>query len=162
MGGLRFEDYRVTNPAAVQFDAAQRAKELSAIGSATAATLCKAPPAFTGSAATITFDKSSVVAQIYWKAPAASFSPSEFMDVQFSNFSTSNGYTSPRLGFRMVRQTAQDGTEIPQYQILIQGGLPDVNVGFSVDPVSKTASVVGTVPSSDLLRSVILGVFVNA
>jgi hypothetical protein len=31
MGGLRFEDFKVTNPTAVQFDPAQRLKELAAI-----------------------------------------------------------------------------------------------------------------------------------
>jgi uncharacterized protein (TIGR03437 family) len=170
MGGLRFEDYRVTNPAAVQFDPAQRQQELAAMGSSNAATLCKAPPAFTGPAPTITFDKSTVEAQVYWITPAASFSPSEYMDVQFSNLTTSNGYTSQRFGFRMTRQVAPDGSEIPQYRFEVAEragldivGLPaGASTVFTVDPVNKTASISGAVPASDLLRGAILGVLVNA
>src|ERR1700692_2219694 len=93
-GGLRFEDYKITNPAAVQFDPQQRLKELAALGPSTANTLCAAPPTFTTPAPTITFRNDSVQAQIYYVAPAASFSPSEFMDVQFADFTASNGYTS--------------------------------------------------------------------
>jgi hypothetical protein len=72
----------------------------------------------------------------------------------------------------MIRVVAENGTEIPQYNIQIQGGnaglenipgLPaDSGVGFGVDPLSGTASVIGTVPSSELLRGAILGVFLNA
>ena len=41
MGGLRYEDYKVTNPAAVQFDPTQRVQELAALGTSTADTLCE-------------------------------------------------------------------------------------------------------------------------
>ena len=173
IGGLRFEDYKVTNPTAIQFDPAQRMKELAALGTSTANTLCEAPPAFTTPAPTITFDKSSVVGQIYW-VPVGPLdnAPFEFMDVQFSNFTASNGYASPHFGFRMIRQLAPDGTEVQQYQIQMQegnaglqniAGLPGgAGTGFRVDPVSKTATVIGTTPSADLLRGAILGVFLNA
>ncbi len=65
MGGLRFEDYKVVNPAAVQFDPAQRLKELTALGTATADALCDAPLSFTAPAPTVTFRSDSVVAQIF-------------------------------------------------------------------------------------------------
>jgi hypothetical protein len=64
IGGLRYEDYKVTNPLAVQFDPAQRLRELSALGTSTTDTMCKTPPVFTSPAPTITFDKTSVAAQI--------------------------------------------------------------------------------------------------
>jgi hypothetical protein len=42
IGGMKFEDYNVTNPAAALFDSTLRLKELAALGSSTAATLCQA------------------------------------------------------------------------------------------------------------------------
>ena len=96
MQGLRFEDYKVTNPAAVQFDPAQRLQELAALGTSTADALCQDPPSFTLPAPTITFDNTTVVGQIYWVPVGPSDnSPFEFMDVQFSNF-TSRQITEPR------------------------------------------------------------------
>jgi uncharacterized protein (TIGR03437 family) len=172
IGGVRYEDYKVTNPLAVQFDPAQRLKELAALGTSNTDTMCEAPPIITSPAPTITFDKTNVVAQIYWVTPVASFSPSEFMDVQFSSFTASNGYTSQTFGFRMVRQVDANGNEIPQFNIQVQAGNPGLEnvpglaagtgVGFGVDPVGMTASVIGVVPSQELLREAILGVFVNA
>jgi hypothetical protein len=97
MGGVRFDDYRVTNPSAVQFDPALRLKELTALEPSNAAALCAAPPTFIAPAPTITFDQSSVVGQIYWTNPTASFTPSEFMDVQFANLKASNGFTSQKF-----------------------------------------------------------------
>jgi uncharacterized protein (TIGR03437 family) len=97
-------------------------------------------------------------------------SPFEFMDVQFFNFAASNGYTSPHFGFRMIRQILSGGSESPEFYIQIQqgnGGLENLAgipplIGFSVDMAGHTASVVGTVPSSDLLSGAILGAFLNA
>jgi hypothetical protein len=43
IGRLKLEDYKVTNPSAVQFDPAMRQKELAALGASTAATLCQNP-----------------------------------------------------------------------------------------------------------------------
>jgi hypothetical protein len=171
MGGIRFEDYKITNPAAVQFDPAQRVKELAAMGPAIAATMSAAPPAFTTPTPTIAFNNSSVQAQIYYRPQAGSAgSDMEFMDVQFSNFTASNGYTSPNFGFRMVRQFTATESEVPQFQIQIQAGNPGltgvagipVAIGFVIDPVGKSASFIGTMPSSAQLRQAILGVFVNA
>ena len=65
IGAVRYEDYKVTNPLAVQFDPAQRLKELPVLGTSTTDTMRKTPPVFTSPAPTITFDKTSVVAQIY-------------------------------------------------------------------------------------------------
>jgi hypothetical protein len=170
MGGVRFEDYKVTNPTAVQFDPAQRLKELEVLGASTADTMCQAPPSFTTPAPTITFDPTSVTAQIYW-VPVGPIdnSPFEFMDVQFSNFTASNGYSSPHFGFRMIRQILLDGTEAGWYQIQMQqgnAGLINITgltaVGFMVDPVGQTASVVATIPTLVGLRQAILGVFLNA
>ena len=170
MGGLRFEDFKVTNPAAVQFDPAQRLKELAALGTSTADTMCQAPPSFTTPAPTITFDPTTVVAQIYW-VPVGPIdnSPFEFMDVQFSNFTASNGYSSPQFGFRMIRQILLGGKEAGWYQIQMQeGNAGTLNiaglsaVGFMVDTVGQTASVIATIPTSALLRQAILGVFLNA
>src|SRR4051812_35003327 len=61
IAGLRIEDYKVANPAAVQFDPAVRLKELAALGPSTTATLCLAarPPALVGQVPSITFDKTS-------------------------------------------------------------------------------------------------------
>lgn len=172
IGGLRYEDYKVTNPLATQFDPAQRWNELVALGTSNTDTMCEAPPVFTSPAPAITFDKNSVVAQIYWVTPVASFSPSEFMDVQFSNFTASNGYTSQKFGFRMIRQVDSNGNEIPAFNIQLQAGNPGLEnvpglaagsgVGFTVDPVGMTASAIGTVPSQQSLREAILGVFENA
>jgi hypothetical protein len=171
MQGLRFEDYKVTNPTAVQFDPAQRVKELAALGTSAEGTLCEAPASFTTPAPTITFGADSVQAQIFYMTPAASFSPSEFMDVQFANFTASNGYTSPTFGFRMTRQLALDGSEVPQYVMMVQAGdkgLENVSglfpggTGFQVDPSAKTATFSGNLPSSALLRDAILGVLANA
>lgn len=173
MGGLRFEDFKVTNPTAVQFDPAQRLKELAALGASTADTMCQAPAAFITPAPTITFDPSTVVAQIYWVpvGPVDS-SPFEFMDVQFSNFTASNGYSSPHFGFRMIRQILENGSEAGWFQIQLQAGNAGLQniaglaggagVGFMVDTAGKTASVVGTIPASALLREAILGVLLNA
>src|SRR5256885_14837853 len=77
MGGIRFEDYKVTKPSAVLFDPAQRLKELAGLGPSAARTMCAAPPTFVTPAPTITFDKSTVVGQIYWKDPTAGLTPSE-------------------------------------------------------------------------------------
>lgn len=172
MGGVRFEDYKVTNPSAVQFDPSERLKELTQLGPSTAAAMCAAPPTFVAPAPAITFDPDSVVGQIYWRNPTASFTPSEFMDVQLFNLKTSNGFASQKFGFRMIRVVAENGTEIPQFNIQVQAGnaglenIPGLasgaGVGFTVDPVNRTASVIGTVPASDLLRGALLAVFLNA
>jgi hypothetical protein len=171
MGGVRFEDYKITNPAAVQFDPAQRLKELAALGASITNTLCAAPQkVFTIPAPTITFDKNSVQARIYYVTPTASFTPSEFMDVQFSNFTASNGYTSPTFGFRMDRLENADGSEAPQYKFDIAVGNPGLEnvpglpagAASNVDPVNKTASAIASALDSDLVRQAILGVFVNA
>src|ERR1035438_7097313 len=53
LGGVRYEDYKVTNPAAVQFDPGQRLTELAALGASTADALCESPPTFTIPAPTI-------------------------------------------------------------------------------------------------------------
>jgi uncharacterized protein (TIGR03437 family) len=171
MGGVGFEDCKVTNPSAVQFDPAQRMKELAALGPSIADALSQAPPTFTTPAPTITFDPSSVVGQIYWvPIGPEDGAPFEFMDVQFSNFAASNGYTSPHFGFRMIREVVASGAEASWFNIQIQAGnagltnipgLPS-GVGFQIDTVGQTASVFGTVPSSELLREAVLGVFVNA
>ena len=171
MGGVRYEDYKVTNPTAVQFDPAQRLNELAALGSSLADTLCQAPPTFTTPAPTIAFDPTTVVAQIYWvPVGPADGAPFEFMDVQFSNFAASNGFTSPHFGFRMIREVIASGTEASWFNIQIQAGnagltnipgLPS-GVGFQIDTVGQTASVFGTVPSSELLSGAVLGVFLNA
>ena len=171
MGGLRYEDYSVTNPTAIQFDPAQRLAALAALGTSTSDSMCAAPPAFPSPAPTVTFDKTTVMGQIYWVPVGPSDnSPFEFMDVQFSNFAASNGYTSPHFGFRMIRQILLDGSESPEFYIQIQQGnaglenlvgIPGL-IGFLVDTAGHTASVVGTVPSSDLLSGAILGIFLNA
>lgn len=176
MGGVRYEDYKVTNPAAVQFDPAQRLKELAALGPSITDTLCAAPPVFTTPAPTITFDEDNVQAQIYYRPAPLSGSDGvalEFMDVEVSNFTASNGYTSPSFGFRMVRQLSSAGSEATTYQIQIQPGNPGVynvvglegggsGVGFAIDTVAQTASFFGVSPSSDLLRQAVFGIFVNA
>ena len=170
MGGIRFEDYKVSNPSAVEFDPAIRMQELTMFGPSTAAAVCAAPPTFVPPAPTITFDPGSVVAQIYWKDPTANFTPSQFLDVQFTNFKASNGFASGTFGFRMIRGAG--GTDLPGYNIQIQAGNaglenipglpPNLGVGFAIDPVNQTASAFGTVPASELLRGAILGVFLNA
>lgn len=172
MGGVRYEDYKVTNPAAVQFDPALRVKELAALGTSTADALCDAPPTFTTAAPTITFDKTSVGGNIYWvPIGPTDNAPYEFMDVQFSNFTASNGFSSPHFGFRMIRQFAPDGSEIPQYSIFVQAGDPGLQnvsglfgngTGFEIDPPGQSATFIGAMPASALLRDAILGVLVNA
>jgi len=172
MGGLRFEDYKVTNPAVVQFDPARRMKELAALGTSTADTLCEAPPTFATPAPTITFDKTTVGGNIYW-VPVGPLdnSPYEFMDVQFSNFRASNGFSSPHFGFRMIRQLAPDDSEIPQYSMFVQAGDPGLQnvsglfgngTGFEIDPTGQSATFIGAMPASALLSNAILGVLVNA
>jgi len=166
IGGVRYEDYKVTNPLAVQFDPTQRMQELAALRTSDTDTMCEAPPVFTSPAPTITFDKTSVIAQIYWQTPAASFDPAEIMTVQFSGFAASNGYTSQNFALEMTRQVDANGNEVPQFYMWTFGNIPGLapgtRVGFSVDPVAKTASVVGTVPSDQSLQGAILGVFENA
>lgn len=169
IGGVRYEDYKVTNPLAVQFDPVQRSQELAALGTANADIMCQVPLAsYTLPAPSITFDKTSVVAQIYWRTPDTSSSPSEFMDVQFSNFTASNGFTSKTFGFRLLRQVDSNGNEMPQFQIDVQAGNPGLeNVvpggggGFVIDPVAMTASTHG-LPSPAMQRQAILGMFLNA
>jgi hypothetical protein len=171
IGGLKFEDYKVTNPTAIQFDPALRLKELAALGPSTAATLCQAQllSPFTDPAPSITF--SNVKAQIYWRAPVPTFNfPIEFMDVQFTDFKASNGYTSPSFGFRMNRQLNLDGLPISEYRLALQFGNPGLqdvaglpgSIGFLIDPLLKNATFLGTAPSSELLRQAIYGVFVHA
>jgi uncharacterized protein (TIGR03437 family) len=172
MGGVRYEDYKVTSPAAVQFDPAQRVKQLAALGTSTADTLCDAPPTFTTPAPTITFDKTTVAGNIYWvPVGPTDNAPYEFMDVRFSNFTASNGFSSPQFGFRMIRQLALDGSEIPQYSIFVQAGDPGLQnvsglfgngTGFEIDPAGQSATFIGAMPASALLRDAILGVLVNA
>ncbi len=173
MGGVRFEDYKVTNPSAVQFDPVQRLNELAALGPTIADALAQAPPTFTTPAPTITFDPTSVVAQIYWvPVGPADNAPAEFMDVQFSNFMASNGYTSPQFGFRMLRTILASGAEASFYNIQLQAGNPGLTnipglpsgagAGFQIDTVGQTATVIGTVPSSELLSGAVLGVILNA
>lgn len=111
IGGLRFEDYKVTNPAAVQFDPAIRLKELAALGS-NASTMCQTSATFVGQAPSITFDKTSVVGQIYWVPVGPSDgNPFEFMDVQFKNFTASNGFSSPNTPYIASRSKSEEGTE---------------------------------------------------
>lgn len=174
MGGVRFEDYKVTNPAAVQFDPSQRVQELAALGTTTADALCDSPPSFTTPAPTIKFDTSSVQTNVYWVpvGPADNL-PFEFMDVQFSGLTVSNGFSSPNFGFRMFRPLSQDGsTEGTWYNIQFQGGNPGLLnipglpsstiVGFTVDLAGKTATAFGPIPTSVPLREAILAVVLNA
>jgi uncharacterized protein (TIGR03437 family) len=171
MGGVRFEDYKIANPTAVQFDPAQRVKELEGLGTSKADALCGSPSIFASPAPTITFNAGSVQAQIFYRTPSASFSPSEFVYVEFTNFRASNGFSSPTFGFQMVRQEALDGSEIPQYYMWVQAGDPGLQnvsglfangTGFEIDPVGKNATFNGAMPTSALLRDAILGVLVNA
>ncbi len=171
VGALKLKDYRITNPATVLFDPAVRLKELAAIGAASTDAMCHTPPAFAGSPPSITFDKATVTGQIYWvPLGPANGDPFEFMDVQFSNFTASNGFSSARFGFRMIREILKDGTESTMYQIQVQPGnsglenIPGLTsgVGIQVDPSTGLVNNLGKVPSSDLLRAAIFGVFVNA
>jgi len=170
IGRLRFEDYKVTNPLAVQFDPAQRAKELAALDPANVDLMCRASAnAYTLPAPSITFDKASVVARIFWQTPDTSSSPSEFMDVQFSNFTASNGFTSKTFAFRMLRQADAQGNEVPQFRYdMVAGGpglenlAPGSGGGFIVDPVAMTASVRGFPNASVIQRQAILGMYLNA
>lgn len=167
IGGLKFEDYKVTNPSAVQFDPAVRLKELAALGPSTAAILCGTLPEFISPAPTITFDTTKVQAQIY--SNTTPFARLQFVDAQFTDFRASNGYSSPSFGVRMVRTYNPDGTVAPQYGIQVQqgnAGLGNVEgltpgVGFNIDPTVKSATQVGTVPSLESLRQAIFGVFAH-
>jgi uncharacterized protein (TIGR03437 family) len=169
IGGIRYEDYRVTNPLAVQFDPVQRSKQLAALDPANVDLMCRVPSAsYTLPAPSITFDKTSVVAQIYWQTPANSSSPSEFMDVQVSNFTASNGFTSKTFGFRMLRQVDGQGNEVALFRFDVAAGAPGLGGvvpggggGFEIDPVAKTASIHG-LPSPALQRQAILGMYLNA
>jgi hypothetical protein len=171
IGGLRFEDYKVTNPTAVQFDPAVRLKELAALGPSITSILCQTPLGFADPPPTITFDKNTVKGQIYWVPVGPSDgNPFEFMDVQFSNFTASNGYSSPQFGFRMFRELSKAGVEYPQYKITVQPGNPGLQnvaglttgVGLLMDSSIQTATLAGTAPSSDALRQAIFGAFVNS
>jgi uncharacterized protein (TIGR03437 family) len=167
IGGLRFEDYKVTNPKAIQFDPALRLSELAAIGPSTAQTLCQAPPQFTTPAPSITFN--NVQAQIRWQPAGNSFPDLQWLDVEFANFSASNGYTSPTFGFNMNRGVNLDGTLERQFSVYVHvgnSGLENVagltdHVGFVVDPVARTAAFSGTVPPSAMLRQAVFGLLAN-
>jgi hypothetical protein len=167
IGGLKIEDYKVINSSAIQFDPAVRLQELSALGTADSDALCETPPAFIGAPPTITFDPTSVKAQIYENTTG--IGPLEFVDAEFNNFTASNGYSSPTFGVRMTRQYSGSG-EAQVYQIQIQVGnpglqnVPDIpgGVGFSIDPVGMTATQIGTLSSSPSLNQAMLGVFANA
>ncbi|HLK62366.1 MAG TPA: alginate lyase family protein [Bryobacteraceae bacterium] len=167
MGGLRFEDYKVTNPKAVQFDPATRSVELAQLGTSTAQTLCQAPLTFDTPAPTIVFN--NVQAQIRYNAGSNGSSDQQFLDVEFANFSASNGYSSPSFGLKMTRNVASNGAVASQFSIGVHAGNPGLEnvvglvgeVGYSIDPVNLTASVYGNVPSDLLLRQTVFGVLAN-
>ena len=89
------------------------------------------------------------------------------MDVQFSNFAASNGYTNKSFGFRMVRQVDTSGHELPAFNIQLQAGNPGLQnvqglssgsgVGFGIDLADMAAFLAGTVPSDPSLSEAILG-----
>ena len=160
MGGLRFEDYRVTNPKAIQFDPMTRSAELAQLRSSTTQSMCQAPPVFSSPAPTITFN--DVQAKISYDGVGQS------LDVQFSAFTASNGYANPSFGFTMKRGFSGDGTVQSQYHVYLNSanaGLQNVagldHVGFTIDPVARTALLFGIVPSSSPLRQAIFGVFTH-
>jgi hypothetical protein len=160
MGGLRFEDYKVTNPRAIQFDPLTRSAELAQVGSAAAQLMSKAPPAFTSPAPTVTFG--NVQAQIWYDGVGQS------LDVQFDTFTASNGYASPSFGFTMKRGFNGDGTVQSQYRVYLNSANPPLQkvagleaVGFTIDPVARAALLFGTVPSSAPLRQAIFGLLTH-
>jgi hypothetical protein len=165
IGGLKFEGYKVTNPAAISFDLSVRLKELAALGPDITAALCQTLPTFTDPAPTITFNKTNVKGQIYQRTTGVG--PLEFVDAQFTDFKASNGYSSPSFGVRMTRQYNADGTEAAPFQIQVQNGNPGLEnvaglpagVGLLMDPTDQTATLVGTLPTSNSLAQAIYGVF---
>ncbi len=166
MGGIRYEDYKVTNPNAVEFDPAQRSKALAALGPATAQILCQAPPEFTTPAPTITF--SNAQAQIHYNPPPTD---QQQVDVSFSNFTASNGYASPSFGFSMSQGFNADGSVQPQFQVYVHPdnpGLEQVSgltsvAGYTINPPGQSASLLydNPAPSDALLREAVLGAFTH-
>jgi hypothetical protein len=164
MGGLRFEDYRVSSPTSIQFDPARRLTELAAMGPAVAKTLCAASPVaeFVNTAPTITF--SDVRAQIREVALPSGMTI-EFLEVLFANLSTSEGYTSPSFGFKMSRDR---GTS--EVRIAFRPGNPGLvdvigltnEVDFAFDPIGQTAHFDGPLPVSAPLRQALFAIFLNA
>jgi uncharacterized protein (TIGR03437 family) len=167
IGGIRFEDYKVTNPKAVQFDPALRLNELAALGNSTATTLCQSSPSnsYILSPAAISFNNVKAGIRENPFANGSSITLQEFLDVEFANFATSGGYTSPTFGLKMARNR---GTA--EYVIEIHPGNPGLNnipgltetLGYTIDPVTQTANSWGSPPVPVLLRQAVFAVLMNA
>ena len=169
IGGLRWEDYKVTNPKAIQFDPSIRLTELAALGPSIAQTLSVANPQapYIDSAPSISFSNvTATISEVSYTVGNTAFL-SEFLIVLISNFSTSDGYSSPMFGFKMSRNRGSS-----QVYIGFKPGNPGLEqvagltseVGYSIDPVPQTATFVtigGPVPSSPLLRQALFGIFLN-
>jgi hypothetical protein len=167
MGGLRFEDYRVTNPKAIQFDPARRSVELALLGSSIAQTMCQAPLGFVTPAPTITFN--NVQAHIRYTVANGATPDQQFLDVEFADSSASNGCTSPSFGLKMTRAVSQDGLVDNKFRVELHAGNAGLQnvvglvdaVGYTIDPINPGAYFYGTVSSSLMLRQAVFGVLAN-
>jgi len=167
MGGIRFEDYKVTNPKAIFYDPALRLKALAALGAAKTQTLCQSSGAIPFLLSPVSITYNNVLADIR----EVSFSSGngttvqEFLDVQFENFATSAGYSSPTFGLKMARDR---GSTV--FAIEIHPGNPGLSnipgltnvIGYNVDPVGGTAVLYGAPPASVELEQAVFAVFLNA
>jgi hypothetical protein len=166
MGGIRFEDYRVTNPAAVQFDPALRLQSLAALGTATAQAFCTANPqaTFIVSPPTISFTGATAqISEVSYQSGSTTV-VQEFLSFQFNNFTASNGYSSAMFGFKMTRNR---GTQ--SYYVDFRPGNPGLQnvtnltneVSYEIDPVGQTATFNGPAPADTQLAGALFGIFLN-
>jgi hypothetical protein len=167
IGGIRFEDYRVTNPIATFFTPSLRTQELSALGPSLAAQLCQANPlaADIVNAPSITFlnTQTSISEANYTNSGRAV--SEELLFAVFNGFTTSDGFSLQTFGLKVARIRGQN-----QITIGFQPGNPglqnipglDAVVTITVDPV--TSSIVGqfgSFPMSANLRRAIIAVSLN-
>ncbi|HLK69491.1 MAG TPA: alginate lyase family protein [Bryobacteraceae bacterium] len=167
IGGIRFEDYRVTNPKAIFYDPALRLKALGALGAAKTQALCQSSATIPFLLSPVSISYTNVQAQIL----EVSFSSGngetvqEFLNVTFENFSTSAGYSSPMFGFKMERNRGST-----QFVLEIHPGNPGLSnipgltssIGYNVDPAAGTAVLYGAPPASVALEQAAFAVFMNA
>jgi hypothetical protein len=114
MGGIRFEDYRVTNPKATFITPGLRTQELTALGPGLSAQLCVANPIAPDIANPPTISyvnaQTSIVEANYSNNGAAV--SEEILVSQFNVFSTSDGFSSPSFGLKVSRVRGQQIVQI--------------------------------------------------
>lgn len=164
IGALRFEDYRVTNPNVVFADVAARRAALAALG-ATKSQQWSAVSALSGtqgSLPTVSFGQAAVtIAESVFQSNGQT-QVNEFVSIAFTNFASSEGFSSARFGLFFIRGYATTRLTL-QFRPTIDANLAAVpgltsDISITVDPVQQTVSIPSLAALETRLQRAIMAV----